>query len=209
MPRRKPGLAGAAIDWFATLIDSENHSPSRSRPLSISRLHHTSRYQSNPSVWLVLLDTSGSLLSRRALAYAKGVVADLCYQAYLQRQRLEIIGFGNQKIVTVQAAQKPPRNIVPLLDSIGAGGGTPLRNALLHVATRLKQLARQSPAEARRLFVFTDARSRDYLHDIAVNCDTTVIDTEQAVVRIGKARTLAKILNARYLHINSLPVQNH
>ncbi len=155
----------------------------------------------------MLLDTSGSLVARGALASAKGVVADLCRQAYLQRQPLELIGFGSDKIVTVQAARKPPRDIVPLLDSIGAGGGTPLRNALLYVANRLKQLSRQSPTEARRLFIFTDARSRDNLHGIAVGCDVMVIDTEQSAVRIGRARALAEKLNAGYRHIDSLPLR--
>ena len=206
-PRRDQGFIGPTIDWFATLSDCENHTLGSEKPLAISRLHHYSRYKPHSSVWLVLLDTSGSLVARGALARAKGVVADLCYQAYLARQPLELIGFGSEKIVTILAARKPPRDIVPLLDSIGAGGGTPLRNALLHVSTRLVQLSRQSPGRARRLFIFTDARSRDCVHDITVDCDTMVIDTEQSAVRIGRARALAKRLNADYRHIDSLPLR--
>jgi magnesium chelatase subunit D len=189
------------------LSDGENQAPGSEKPLAISQLHHYSRYLPQSSLWLVLLDTSGSLVARGALARAKGVVADLCYQAYLARQPLELIGFGSGKIFTVLAARKPPRDIGPLLDGIGAGGGTPLRNALLHISTRLKQLSRQSPDRARRLFIFTDARSRDKVHDISVDCDTMVLDTEQSAVRIGKARALAKILNAGYRHIDSLPLR--
>ena len=154
----------------------------------------------------MLLDTSGSLMARGAMARAKGVIADMCQQAYLQRQPLELIGFSGDSVITVQAARKPPRDAIPLLDSIGAGGGTPIRKALLHAAARLRQIGRRNPADQRRLIVFTDARSRDRLDGIALDADVHIIDTEQAAVRIGKARTLAVTLGASYRHIDELPL---
>ena len=154
----------------------------------------------------MLLDTSGSLRACSALASAKGVIAELCYRAYGRRQALELIGFSGDSIVTAQAARKPPRDITPLLDRIGAGGGTPLRKALLHLAKRVRQLSRQRSGESRHAFIFTDARSLDVVHDIALDCAVSVIDTEQTAVRIGRAKSLARQLGGTYQHIGNLPL---
>ena len=197
-----PGNGG--VDWIGTLTDTENRGPNGA---VVTRLHRLSQVDGNSQVTLVLLDTSGSQASRGALADAKGAVAELCYQAYLQRQPLELIGFSSGNVVTLQAARKPPRDIVPMLDKIGAGGGTPLRKALLHAGTRLKQIARQNPSAERRLILFTDARSRDDFGGIDIDADISVIDTEQTAVRIGKAMQLARTLHASYRHIQSLPLR--
>jgi len=69
----------------------------------------------------------------------------------------------------MQAARKPPRDIAPVLDGIGGGGGTPLRRALQLASKRLGQLSRRQPGQIRRLVVLTDARSRDALAGIADN----------------------------------------
>ncbi len=203
-PRSVDGLANGTVNWFATLTDSQNLPYGDNAKHTLSRLHYRLREQANASTWLILLDTSGSLLVRSALASAKGVIAGLCYQAYQQRQALELIGFGGDGIATLQAARKPPRDSLPLLDSIGAGGGTPLRAALLHLATRCRQLARQHPTQNRQVFIFTDARSRDVLHGIVLNAEINIIDTEQAVVPLGRARALATLLGGSYRHIDCL-----
>ena len=192
------------IDWFATLADPQNTRVKKCP--AIRQLHYLSRRGRAPSITLVLMDTSGSLVSRGALSSAKGAVAGLCQQAYLQRQPLELVGFGGDTVKTLQAARKPAQNVLPLLDTVGAGGGTPLRQALQHASKRLAQLARQNPVQPRRLFIFTDARSRDSLDNIELNAEITVIDTEQTAVKIGKARRLAAIFNANYRHIDTLPL---
>ncbi len=167
----------------------------------VSQLHHRSPRGAPGQITLVLLDTSGSLLSRGAMASSKGAIVELCRRAYIQRQALELVGFSGEQVMTLQVARKPPRDVIPMLETIGAGGGTPLRKALLHAATRLRQMARQRSGESRRLIIFTDARSRDNLENIALDADVHVVDTEQTAVRIGKARQLARTLNAGYQHI--------
>lgn len=193
--------AGAAVDWFATLVDA-----GRDADQSFSNLRYRSPRGVPGQVTLVLLDTSGSLVARGAMASAKGAIAEMCRLAYLRRQPLELIGFSGEKVVTLQAARKPPRDAIPLLDGIGAGGGTPIRKALLHTAGRLRRLGRQRPGDARRLIVFTDARSRDSLDDITLDADVHIVDTEQTAVRLGKARRLAATLGASYQHIDELPL---
>lgn len=54
------------------------------------------------------------------------------------------------------------------------------------------------------MFIFTDARSRDALHGIVLNAEINIIDTEQAVVPLGRARALAALLGGSYRHIDCL-----
>lgn len=155
----------------------------------------------------MLLDTSGSLIARGAMAKAKGAVADLCVQAYRQRQAIELIGFGNSTVNTLHAARRPSSDPQTLLATIGSGGGTPLRAALVQVSRRLAQMARRDPARLRRVFIFSDARSRDAVEGLQLDAAVNVIDTEQSAVRMGKARSLANHLNAAYVHIDELPLR--
>ncbi|MEM7206266.1 MAG: VWA domain-containing protein [Pseudomonadota bacterium] len=202
---RNGSVFSSSIDWVATLSDPQNHD-SPGKP-AISTLHWLARGADNQEIWLVLLDTSGSLLTNKAIAKAKGALVDICRQAYASRQILELVGFGNDGITTLQSARKPSRDMRPLLERIGSGGGTPLRRALQLAANRLEQLARKNPEQVRRLVILTDARSRDETRDIALRADVFVIDTEQSSVRLGRARKLATQMNARYQHIDQLALR--
>ena len=203
--RRRAGTPVGPIDWVSTVVDPENRLPSDRTTLKT--LHRWSREPVASEIWVALLDVSGSLIARGAIARAKGAIIDLCDQAYRRRFELELITFGNQRVDTAQRRRRPPRDVAAMLDRLGSGGGTPLRRAMVHTAARLQQLARQCPQRARRAFIFTDARSRDPIGELSFDAEVTVIDTEQSPIRLGRARTLAGALHANYLHIDDLEVR--
>ncbi len=141
---------------------------------------------------LILLDTSGSNLNHRALSQALGAISGLYRRAYLQRQRCALLGFGNGKVDILLKPQRAHKQLEQRLNIIQAGGGTPLRQALLDAQKLLRKNRRQHPAESQTLYLFTDGRSRDELDDIAFDCPVVVVDTERTAVRLGRARQLAQ-----------------
>ena len=151
----------------------------------------------------MLLDTSGSTLANNLLSQAKSAVLGIAGQAYLAREQLAIISFGNQKTETLLPCVRAPKDLRQFLDTIPAGGGTPLREALLKASHYIQALLKKSPDLSLATYLLTDGRTTQSLDDIQLQGDCTVIDLENSAVKRGKARELALSLNARYVALPS------
>ncbi|ABC33109.1 magnesium chelatase ATPase subunit I [Hahella chejuensis KCTC 2396] len=179
-------------DWFATLVHPDN------RDDGLREIRYQPRRHSRDTLNCVLLDTSASTLSQRALAQAKGVILGLARQAYLAREKLAVLAFGAQRTEWVIPCRRAPKDIAALLNELPAGGGTPLRQALLHARQLLARQTRANPHLTCRTLLLTDGRSRDPLDDLIWGSPLWVVDTEQTAVRLNRCRQLAQRLGAAY-----------
>ncbi|WP_106476983.1 ATP-binding protein [Phytohalomonas tamaricis] len=195
--RRQGSPPAASVDWFRTLSARANRE-------QLVRLYRKPPRQGRNTLNLVLLDTSASTLGRHAFGAAKGVVLGIARQAYLARQQLAILTFGRQRVQWLMTPRRAPKQCASLLDSLEAGGGTPLRQALLSTRRLLERRVKQAPDGVSRTFLLTDGRCRDEIDDLAWSTPLWVIDTEQGKVRLGRGRELARRLNGHYLPLDDL-----
>lgn len=178
------------INWFETL--SHN-----------IKSHHWQwrfqRLQTGQAVLhLILLDTSASVLTKHAFAKAKGVIFNIAHQAYLAREQLVILGFGNQKVEQLLSKRRAPKQLKRWLDTISASGGTPLQDVLIKAQALIQRLNKQEPDLTIKTYVLTDACVTQ-LPQVKLNSDCVVIDTEQAMVKRGRGHALAQQLGAKYI----------
>lgn len=189
------------INWFATL----SHNVRRGNGLP-QNPDWQWRYQNARSgkavLHLILLDTSASVLSQQAFAKAKGVIIQLARQAYLLRERLMMLGFGNQQVNTLLPQVRAPKQIQNRLDNITAGGGTPLQLVLQQAQSTLRKLQRQQTDLQVMVYLLTDGRVSILPENMNLGQSCWLIDTEQSAVRRGRGRELAQRLNAHYLALN-------
>ena len=160
------------------------------------------RYRGPGRLLLVLLDSSSSTLQGSGLQAAKGVIGGLARSAYRQRWRLAVLSFAGQRVETVFTAGRAPFDASRLLQRIHGGGGSPLAIGLHHATQLLADEQRRHPGEQQTLVLFTDGRYRATvaLSGIAEGgCERLLVDTEQGPVRLGRARSLAQRIGARYL----------
>ncbi len=155
-------------------------------------------------LWLVIVDASASTRRHGALAQAKGLLADTFEQAYRQRARLAVLHATGAQPRWLWQGQKASGQLQQWLAQLGAGGGTPLIEALGQAREWLDQRQRQKPAEHQRLLVLTDGRLRDWPTLQPLNCPTVLVDIEGGGVRLGRARKLAVELEADYRPISEL-----
>lgn len=146
----------------------------------------------------VLLDASGSTLNNGALADAEAVVLSIAHQSYQARQQLAILAFGNDDCRWLLPPRRAPRDCRPYLSGLPAGGGTPLRRALLQVRDRISEQRHREPELSARVYLLTDGLSRNPVQDIQLTASLTVIDTERARVPLGRCRKLAQTLGGEY-----------
>jgi magnesium chelatase subunit D len=125
----------------------------------------------------------------------------LCRHIYQQRQRIALLCFGNQRHQWLLKNNKVPANIKAIISAIQAGGGTPLRQALLEIQGYINKRKQTNGEERQTLFIITDGRSRDKLDDIKLDKATQiyVLDSENTSIKLNKAQQLAWQLNAHYI----------
>lgn len=162
------------------------------------------RSQQADALWLVLVDASASTRRHGALSRAKGVLAELFDSAYRQRVRLAVLQAGGREAQWLWQGRKASAELHRWLQELGAGGGTPLLDALQQANDWLLRRQRAKPSERQRLLILTDGRLRDLPPLAPLPCPTLLLDTERAPIRLGRARQLAQALQADYQHIDDL-----
>jgi magnesium chelatase subunit ChlD-like protein len=190
--------AGGRIAWAATLAQG--------RPHSRAALRWQQGVAPAAPLWLVLVDASASTRRNGSLSQAKGFLQALFDQAYRQRARLALLTASGAGPHWQRHGLKASAALRPWLDRLGAGGGTPLRQALDEARAWLARQRQRLPTQAQRCVVITDGRVKSVHAIDALGCDTLLVDIELGSVRIGKGRQLAQALDARYVHVESLAV---
>jgi Mg-chelatase subunit ChlD len=197
-----------SIDWFATLASSLVRGPAKGGVVTVEQGRWSLRYRRRPmtrALTVLALDCSASMLRGGALAAAKGVARSLLNAPGSARTELALIAFSGAQASACIARASGPR-LDRAGDQLGAGGGTPLRRALID-ALALGRRADRRGATTKRLVLFTDGRTREPTSDLRPLRDAfevSVIDCERTRVRLGRARAIAHELDARYAHIDGL-----
>jgi magnesium chelatase subunit D len=194
-----PLIDAPKIDWFRSLAKKAPAGPFESKHLK----YRYPQLRSN-ELKLVLLDTSASTLAGQGLAYAKGVLKELSRQAYLKRQQICILTFGNNQVGTLIQTQRAPKNIQSKLDLIKAGGGTPVRQVLDHAQHLL--LGQRLQKLNCSIYLITDGRLEQSIHSHALlsKHQVTIVDIESSRIKLGLGKQLADAISAHYLSLSSL-----
>ncbi|MEH6345205.1 MAG: ATP-binding protein [Bermanella sp.] len=152
----------------------------------------------------ILLDTSASTLANQSFAQAKHIILSLAQQAYLKREQMAIMGFGNAQVKNLLASVRAPKHIRTFLESIPAGGGTPFSDALNTGQEYLKNLKRKVPTLEVCSYILSDGRiSQNVLQNKAYLGESCVfIDTESSQVKRGRGQDIAQKMGARYWALN-------
>ncbi len=184
-------------DWFATLVANRGHWPWR-------QLRYRQARTGQPVLHVILLDTSASTLGQRLLGRAKGLVDRLARQAYAAREQIVVLGFGNDGVTSILPRRRAPKDMLRRLDAADAGGGTPIRDAILQAARLIRQWRRQDAGLHVRTYLITDGRTRQSLAGLPSLGDCVVVDTERSAVKRGRGRQIAAQLGALYRPLPSL-----
>jgi magnesium chelatase subunit D len=191
---KKSALLSNKPDWFNTLAQSLGQWP----PTQFAFKKVNTGEQ---KLHLILLDTSASTLSNGLSSMAKSVVMNITDNAYLQRDKISLLGFGNNNVETIINAGRAPKQVSNLLDNVSALGGTPLRLILEKAGKSIKQLSYKYPGLSLFCYLITDGRSRANINDLKLNVPTLLIDIEKALIKRGRGPVLASQLDAQYIAI--------
>lgn len=146
----------------------------------------------------MIVDASASTRRNGALSRAKGLLAQFFDDAYKARARLAVLAASGRQAQWHWQGRKADARLQPWLQGLGAGGGTPLPDALAQAARWLATRQRQRPGEEQRVLILTDGRLKDLPALQPLGCTTLLVDIESGPIRLGRARQLATLLEAEY-----------
>lgn len=182
---------GERVNWFSTLAKNAGQWP-------LKKLFYRPPKTGQQVLHLVLLDTSASTLHGNGFAKAKAAVLDIAQQAYLVREQLAIVGFGNQQADILLPSVRAPKALRPWLDELTAAGGTPLREGLQRARDYQQSTLHKTQGMQLKNYLITDGKTTHSLQGLDLLGETVVIDIEQSEVKRGKAKQLAQQLDAVY-----------
>ena len=177
----------------------------RGRPTRAREVVRKPRSQRPSELWVLVVDASASTRRHGALTQAKGLLGTVLEQAYQQRVRIAVLHATGMQAQWPFQGQKRSAAMLAWVSDLGAGGGTPLIEALVQTGDWLTQRQRSKPAEQQKVLVITDGRLREWPTLPPMACPALVVDIESAPIRLGRAQVLAEQLGAQYRHIESLP----
>lgn len=185
------------IDWFRSIVNQPQVWPPKD-------LMHKPSKTGLAVLHLVLLDTSASTLSQGVFAQAKGVILDIAHRAYLAREQMAILGFGQDGVASILPKVRAPKEIADLLEDLGAGGGTPFRTAMENASQYLAQQHKANNGLRSQTYILTDGRTQADVSDLVLLGNTILIDIENAPVKRGRGQEVAQHLGAQYVLLGSL-----
>jgi magnesium chelatase subunit D len=175
------------------------------------------------TLYIFAVDTSGSMALNR-IAQAKGALARLLRQSYLNRDRVSLVTFREREGRVLLAPSQSSALAKRLLDALPVGGATPLSSGLLRALEVSERAARQGTARI-VLLVFTDGRAnvprdgqtggdlRDLRRQIKSEVEKIgvalkrlgvaplVVDTQNRFTAGGEGQALAHALGGQYVHL--------
>lgn len=197
--RQQNGAASAQVDVLESVKYYLTHGKADVR-------HKRQRSKADMCVFF-LVDSSGSMVKDRQIAYIKGLIAQTIEQYKSRRIKYAAVALNNGTAELLSAPTLHVRELVNALAALTTGGKTNMKAGLAMIS----QLFKSSMREHARLYIFTDGKinagntddpfgetvmfHRQYLNGIR---HTTVIDNENGFVKLGLAEKLATALGAEY-----------
>lgn len=118
-----------------------------------------------PTLWVIILDSSGSMAVKKRIRIAKGIAEKLIEDGYTKRSKMAFIlakGFKSEIVVP------PTKNYWQIVDEIErapTGGRTPLSSALQQLISLSKREKMKEESLKVKAFMITDGRANVPLTD--------------------------------------------
>ena len=206
--------AVATARSYATRTAGEDRGPGGPR-LAVEDLRATVTAESQATLVIVAVDTSGSIAGRRRLEAARAAVTSLLGDVYRRRDRVAMVAFRGESAEVVLRPTGSVEVARARLAELQTGGRTPLAAGLQQV-TSLVRTAQRAGGPRPAVVLVTDGRATAGGADPLAAADGAaaqlaatgvaclVVDAETGPARLGLARSLAARLSADYVLLEDI-----
>ncbi|AEC51455.1 Magnesium chelatase, ChlI subunit [Pyrococcus sp. NA2] len=147
------------IDFYNSLVWAVLNGKRPPIKLDLNDIRVRVRKAKAPTLWVLLLDSSGSMAVQKRISIAKGIAEKLVENGYIKKSKMAlIVAKGNQAEIFVS----PTKNyweVLEKIESVPTGGRTPLSSALYNLLLLAERERRKDRALKVRAFLITDGKA--------------------------------------------------
>ncbi|HMF15869.1 MAG TPA: VWA domain-containing protein, partial [Gemmataceae bacterium] len=176
---------------------------------------HRKEFESRTGIYLLfVVDSSGSMATRRRMELVKGTVLNLLQDAYEKRDQVGVIAFRGIEARVLLPFTADVEEAEQALRELPTGGRTPLAHALVLAGEMIERVRRSHPDAPVLLALLSDGKANVSLpgtegdpwqqallaaERIAeMKISSLVLDSAAGFVQTGRAQELAQALAAEY-----------
>lgn len=171
----------------------------------------------SPILWVLILDSSGSMALQKRISVAKGIALSLIEQSYVKKAKMSLVVMRESE---AQILVPPTRNYIKILEAVKdvpTGGRTPLSSALYNLLLLIKREKMRDKALKVRAFLITDGKANVPLYNKSIKEELIelgsvlnglgvgfyIYDTRPTGINLGISyiQLLKEILNAHVFKI--------
>ncbi|CDZ16549.1 Magnesium-chelatase subunit ChlI [Candidatus Johnevansia muelleri] len=182
------------INWYLTLINPQNLE-------NLINIKYKNYKKNKYNLDCIIIDISASIFY--TLNKTKKIVSYLIEHAYLMKRKLAILIFSGLKIKWLFRFGRASRICINKINKITASGTTPLQQALEKALYFIKKEYSKKNNLNIQTWIFTDARTNYLIKYMQWPTPITIIDTDQNLIKIRRAKKLAISLNGYYQKISN------
>ncbi|WP_148882897.1 VWA domain-containing protein [Thermococcus aciditolerans] len=147
------------VDFYNSLIWAVLNGKKPPIKLDLNDVRVRVRKTKAPTLWVLLLDSSGSMAVQKRISIAKGIAEKLVENGYTKRSKMAlIVAKGNQAEIFVP----PTKNyweVLEKIESVPTGGRTPLSSALYNLLLLANRERMKDKSVKVRAFLITDGKA--------------------------------------------------
>jgi magnesium chelatase subunit D len=200
--KQKTALPSAQIDVLETVKHYLTHDK--------MELKHKRRRSKAGMHVIFLIDSSGSMVKDKQIAYIKGLITQTIARHKTRRIKYAAVALNNGDAQLLSAPTLHVEDLLNAVAQLTTGGKTNMKAGF----SMISQLLKTNTQEQTSLYIFTDGKinmgnttdpfqEAVSLYKQYLTClkQTTIIDNENGFIKLGLAEKLAKAINAGYQRI--------
>ncbi|AEK73076.1 magnesium chelatase [Thermococcus sp. 4557] len=147
------------VDFYNSLVWAALNGKKPPIKLNLKDVRVRVRKAKAPTLWVLLLDSSGSMAVQKRISIAKGIAEKLVENGYIKKSKMAmIVAKGNQAEIFVP----PTKNyweVLEKIESVPTGGRTPLSSALYNLLLLANRERMKDRSVKVRAFLITDGKA--------------------------------------------------
>jgi magnesium chelatase subunit D len=198
-------------------IRREGQHTGHSLIISPSDLREKIRKRRSGAVILFCVDGSGSMGADRRMVETKGAVLSLLMESYKNRDTIGMVVFRGTSAELVLPPTRSVYLAYKLLKELSVGGATPICEGLVKCGELVYGMRAKNETSRPSVILITDGKNNSTKSGGSPEKELTflaeklardpvrfaVIDTESGWIRYERAKSIAQMLNARYVHLDN------
>ncbi len=147
------------VDFYSSIVWAIMNGKTPPIRLDSSDIRVRVRKSKAPTLWVLVLDSSGSMAVRKRISVAKGIAEKLVEKGYVKKSKMALIVAKGNRAEIVIPPTKNYSKVIENIENVPTGGRTPLSSALYNLLLLAKRERMKEKTLKVRAFLITDGKA--------------------------------------------------